>query len=506
MTGVRVGHTRPRGWQRTSSRSLWHTSAPHSAPGAALGDSHRHRRLDRIRPAAAAKRPAVNQLLRRLVVLQPGEAPALLASFATLLCVFSSYTILRPVRDAMGITSGLEKIPYLFWGVFLVMLALQPVYGWLTSRFPRTVFLPWVYGFFAANLVAFYVWFRLESDHTWIARTYFVWVSVFNLFVVATFWSLMADVFTREQAGRLFGFIWAGASTGGLIGPLIDRELAVPLGAVNLLPISAALLLVSLVFMAQVVRWQRRDGAAQLQGGTAVRADGHPDEGADGGAGRALGGGMFAAFSQVVRSPYLLGIALFVLLMTWVSTFLYLEQQAFVAKVFATADTRARFFAGIDFWVQAASLVMQILIFGRLFKWVGLKAMLMSVPLIMTAGYALFALAPGFMLLVLVYAVRRVGDYALTRPCRDALFTVVSREEKYKAKSLIDTFVYRGGDATSGSLYKALTGGWGASPSAIGWLGAVISALWAVLAYALGRAQERSRSVTASDDLRARAA
>ena len=426
----------------------------------------------------------LSALLRRLVVLQPGEAPALLASFATLLCMFASYTILRPVRDALGITSGLEKIPYLFWGVFIVMLVLQPLYGWLTSRFPRAVFLPWVYGFFIANLLGFYVWFRLGADRTWIARTYFVWVSVFNLFVVAAFWSLMADLFTREQAGRVFGFIWAGASTGGLIGPFVAHELAVPLGAINLLPISAALLAVSLVLMIAVIRLQPTQAAA-VRVGEPPQAD------------AALGGSLWAAFGQVVRSPYLLGIALFVLLMTWVSTFLYLEQQAFVAKAFATADERTRFFGGIDFWVQAASLLMQLLFFGRLFKWVGLRAMLVSVPVIMTAGYALVALAPGFMVLVVVYAVRRVGDYALTRPCRDALFTVVSREEKYKAKSLIDTFVYRGGDALSGSLYKELTGSFGAGPAAIGWLGAAISALWSVLALALGKAQEQRRSVIA---------
>jgi AAA family ATP:ADP antiporter len=434
-------------------------------------------------------RERLTALLRRLVVLQPGEAPALLASFATLLCMFASYTILRPVRDALGITSGLEKIPYLFWGVFVVMLVLQPVYGWLTSRFPRTVFLPWVYGFFAANLVGFYLWFRLQEDHVWIARTYFVWVSVFNLFVVAAFWSLMADVFNREQAGRLFGAIWAGASTGGLIGPLVAHYLAVPLGAINLLPISAALLVLSLVFMTQVIRWQRAHAAAPRE-----VAGQPPEPRAD----AALGGSMWAAFAQVVRSPYLLGIALFVLLMTWVSTFLYLEQQAFVAKVFTSADERTRFFGGIDFWVQAASLVIQLLLFGRLFKWVGLRVILVSVPVIMTAGYALFALAPRFMVLVVVYAVRRVGDYALTRPCRDALFTVVSREEKYKAKSLIDTFAYRGGDALSGSLYKALTGGFGATPASIGWLGAGISAAWTVLALALGSAfQRRGRALDA---------
>jgi ATP:ADP antiporter, AAA family len=435
----------------------------------------------------------MSQSLRRLVVLQPGETPALLASFATLLCMFASYTILRPVRDALGVTSGLENIPYLFWGVFVVMLLLQPLYGWLTSRFPRSVFLPWVYGFFAANLLLFWVWFRVQADHTWIARSYFVWVSVFNLFVVAAFWSLMADVFTREQAGRLFGFIWAGASTGGLLGPLIDRKLAVPLGAINLLPLSAGLLLVSLVFMAQVIRWQRRRAASEPQAAAASAAGGAAPP-AHGG----VGGGVFAAFGQVVRSPYLLGIAAFVLLMTWVSTFLYLEQQAFVARVFSNANERTRFFAGIDFYVQAASLTIQFLLFGRLFKWLGMRALLASVPLLMTAGYALFALTPVFTVLVLVYAVRRVADYAITRPCRDSLFTVVSREEKYQAKSLIDTFAYRGGDALSGSLYKGLAGGLGFGPAAIGWLGAVISAVWTVLALALGRAfEQRGRSVRA---------
>ena len=158
---------------------------------------------------------------------------------------------------------------------------------------------------------------------------------------------------------------------------------------------------------------------------------------------------MLAAFTQVFRSPYLLGIAAFVLLMTWVNTFFYLEQQAFVAKAFTSADQRTRFFASIDLYVQIASLAMQFLLFGRLYRWFGMRALLASVPLLMTAGYALYALVPAFMVLVVVYAVRRVADYAITRPCRDSLFTVVSREEKYQAKSLIDTFAYRGGDALS---------------------------------------------------------
>ena len=435
-------------------------------------------------------------VLRRLVVLQPGEAPALLASFATLLCTFSSYAILRPVRDALGITSGLETIPYLFWAVFIAMLLLQPLYGWLTSRLPRSLFLPWVYIFFAANLVGFWFWFRMQADHTWIARSYFVWVSVFNLFILATFWGLMADVFTREQAGRLFGFIWAGASSGGVIGPYIDKKLAVPFGAINLLLISAGLLIVALFFIRLIIRWQHRQGAQPQSAAAGTTDSGTVAHGV-----RGVGGGVLAAFSQVARSPYLLGIAAFVLLMTWVNTFLYLEQQAFVARVFTSANQRTHFFASIDLYVQVASLVMQFLLFSRLYRWFGMRALLACVPVMMTAGYALYALAPAFMLLVVVYAVRRVADYAITRPCRDSLFTVVSREEKYQAKSLIDTFAYRGGDATSGSLHKLLTEH-GAGHAAIGWFGALISAVWTVLALGLGRAQEHAGAAAGAPGVR----
>jgi ATP:ADP antiporter, AAA family len=414
-------------------------------------------------------------LVHRLVVVEPEELQPLLAAFATLFCMFASYTILRPIRDTMGITSGVEKLPYLFWGTFIAMLALQPIYGWLTSRFRRPVFLPWVYAFFTANLLAFYLWFNLQQDHTWIARTYYIWVSVFNFFIVAVFWSLMADVFTREQAGRMFGFIAAGASTGGLVGPLVASRLAVPLGTINLLLISAALLASSLFFMKRVLNWHRHFGAGA--------------RGAD--VDTPLGGHILAAFHQVIRSPYLLGIALFVIFLSWVSTFLYLEQQAFVAKVFATRDERTRFFSDVDFWVQTFSLITQLFIVGRLFKWIGHRALLVSVPLIMTLGYAVFALTPTFAVLVGVFAVRRVGEYGITRPCRDSLYTVCTREEKYKAKSLIDTFIYRGGDATSASAYQLITGTLGFGPAGVGWVGAGISAAWVMLALALGKSHER---------------
>jgi AAA family ATP:ADP antiporter len=425
-------------------------------------------------------------VIGRLVVVQPAELSPLLSSFATIFFMFCSYTMLRPIRDAMGITSGLESLPYLFWGTFVVMLAAQPLYGWLTSRFRRGVFLPVMYLFFTANLLAFYIWFNLQTDHAWIARTYYIWVSVFNFLIVAIFWSLMADVFTREQAGRMFGFIAAGASCGSLAGPFLAGRLAVPLGTINLLPISAAFLIASLVCARRVLRWHFRPRPNSIGVATDVR----------------LGGSVLAAFHQLIRSPYLLGIALFVILLSWVSTFLYLEQQRFVAQVFTSRDTRTRFFSDVDFWVQCLSLVTQLALFGRLSRWIGHRAMLAAVPLLMIAGYLLFALIPSFPVLVGVFGLRRVGEYAITRPCRDSLYTVCTREEKYKAKSLIDTFVYRGGDATSASFYKLLTSGLGFGAVGVGWTGALVSALWLLLALILGRSFQRAGAHSSPDSSR----
>jgi AAA family ATP:ADP antiporter len=385
--------------------------------------------------------------------------------------MFSAYGILRPIRETMGITSGLQTLPALFWGTFAVMLLAQPVYGWLTSRFRRTAFLPWVYLFFVANIVGFYLWFNAQADHTWIARVYFVWVSVFVLFVVAVFWSLMADVFTREQAGRLFGFVAAGLSTGGLFGPFLGARLAEPVGTINLLLVSAALLSTSLAGLLLVLRWHRRHGENVAAG---------EDRDAR------LGGSALAAFGQVAQSPYLALIALFVFLLTWVSTFLYLEQQAMVADAFADRDARTAFFSTIDFWVQAGSLVTQLFLFGRLFRWFGFRALIVSIPVLMTAGFAVLAAFPTFAVLIGVMMVRRIGEYSVTRPSRDALYTVVTREEKYKAKSLIDTFVYRGGDATAASVHAFVKATFGLGVSGVAWVGAGIAGVWALVAWVLG--------------------
>jgi AAA family ATP:ADP antiporter len=235
--------------------------------------------------------------------------------------------------------------------------------------------------------------------------------------------------------------------------------------------VSAALLSASLGFMLLVLHWHRRHGENTS-----------PGEDRD----ARLGGSALAAFRQVTSSPYLALIALFVFLLTWVSTFLYLEQQAMVADVFTTRDARTVFFNRIDFWVQAGSLAMQVFVFGRLYRWLGFRALIVSVPILMMFGFAALALFPSFAVLVAVMVVRRVGEYSITRPSRDTLYTSVTREERYKAKSLIDTFVYRGGDATSASAHAIVKATFGLGLSGIAWCGAALAALWAVVAFVLG--------------------
>jgi ATP:ADP antiporter, AAA family len=450
--------------------------------------------------------PAENALTRafgRVVSVRPHEVRGLIASFLTVFCMFTGYAVLRPVRETMGITQGVENIPYLFWGTFVAMLFVQPIYGWLTSRYRRTTFLPWVYLFFCLNLLGFWLWFELQADHTWIARAYYVWLSVFVLFVVAVFWSLMADVFTREQAGRMFAFIAAGISTGGLVGPLLTTQLAERIGTIDLLLVAVALLALSVVFMLQVTAWHRRHGENRPDPGGSTeppaRADASAARRDANDVDRPLGGTAWAGFRQVVASPYLALIAAFVFLLTWVSTFLYLEQAAIVERTFATRDARTEFFGRIDFWVQALSLLLQTLLFSRLFRWFGFRTLLLSMPVLMALGYAAFALAPTFAVFVAVMMIRRIGEYGITRPSRDMLWTIVPREEKYKAKSLVDTFVYRGGDAISASIHKLLTGVGGLGTSGVAWFGAATAVAWGLVAYALAQRNGREVSSPAAE-------
>jgi AAA family ATP:ADP antiporter len=418
-------------------------------------------------------------ILRRAVEVRDGEVKALLWSFAYFFFLLSSYYVLRPLRDEMGIQGGVRNLPWLFTGTFAAMLAAVPLFGALVARFPRRRIVPAAYRFFTLSIAVFYGLFMVVDDDAWVARAFFIWVSVFNLFVVSVFWSLMADLYTSDQGKRLFGFIAAGGSVGALVGPGVTAVLAVPLGPVNLLLVSACLLEAALFCARRLIA-----GA----GKTATTA----------GESEAIGGSIVGGFIETLRSPYLIGICVYIFLYTATSTFLYLLQAGIVAGAIADAAERTRLFATIDLVVGALTLVIQVFGTGRLTVRFGVGVALALSPAVTMAGFALLAMWPTVGLLIAVQGMRRAANFAVSRPAREVLYTVVSRDWKYKAKNFIDTAVYRGGDALSGWTFAGLAG-LGLGLSGIAAVGLPLALLWLALAGALGRQQRRLAGDTGGD-------
>jgi AAA family ATP:ADP antiporter len=433
-------------------------------------------------PRAAS---SLHAWITRLVQVEPRELRALLWSFAYFFSLLCGYYILRPMRDAMGIAGGVERLHWLFTGTFVAMLAAVPLFGWVTSRLPRRRFLPYVYYFFIANLLVFYVLLGAEGSHVYAARAFFIWTSVYNLFVVSVFWSFMADLYTNAQAKRLFGFVAAGGSAGALAGPVLAATLARPLGTPALLLVSAAFLGVAVLCIHRLLAWsaeQRGDTPAEKRSAET----------------RPLGGGVVAAIPLVLRSPYLLGIALFMLLFTTASTVLYFQQAQIVRDAFASSEERTSVFAAVDFAVNALTITIQVLLTGRLVRALGVAWTLAIVPVLLGLGFVALGFAPVLGVIVAVQILRRAGDYAITRPAREMLYVVLGREEKYKAKNFIDTVVYRGGDAVSAWAFAGLRA-MGLSLGAIAFVAVPVAGLWAWLAYRLGRRQEALGAAHATD-------
>jgi AAA family ATP:ADP antiporter len=385
--------------------------------------------------------------------------------------LLASYYILRPLRDEMGIAGGLAQLPWVFTGTFLAMLAAVPLFGFITTRLPRRRFLPLVYGFFIFNLLLFYGAFQVDTWHAVTARVFFVWVSVFNLFVISVFWSFMVDLFESSQGKRLFGLIAAGGTAGAITGPLLTALLVAPVGPVNLLPLSALLLTGTVLCIVQLGRWADR---------TLVTASPQSNE--------PLGGSILAGLTLIVRSPYLLGIALFMLLFTTLATFVYFEQAHIVAQSFTDSAGRTRFFALLDLAVNALTVLTQLLVTSRLLTRLGTAGSLALLPVLSGLGFMLLALTPVLAVLAGFQVLRRAGEYAITRPARELLYTVVDRETKYKAKNALDTVVYRGGDALAGWLFTGLKA-LGAGLTLIAVIAIPLALVWAVVAYWLGRRQ-----------------
>lgn len=416
---------------------------------------------------------------RQWLPVRAGEGAAVAWSFIYFFCLLGGYYVIRPVRDTMGVTGGVDQLQWLFTGTFIAMCVAVPIYGWLAARFARAVLLPVIYLFFIACLLGFYFAFETGVAEVLFARSFFIWTSVFNLFVVSVFWTFMADIYSRPQAQRLFGFIAAGGSTGAIAGPGITTLLADPLGTNRLLLISAALLTMALLAITRLRYHARRN---------------QPEA-----SGAALGGRPLDGLRHLLRSRYMAGIGAFIVLYTLIATFLYFQQAHIVEDAFASEDERTSAFALIDLLTNTLTLALQFFATHHFVRRLGLDRALALVPLLVAAGFVVLAWMPAFTVLMTFQVIRRAGNYALTRPGREMLFTVLEREDKYKTKNVIDTLVYRGGDAASGWLFSGLkTAGLGLSGTAV--IAAAVSLIWMTLGFWLGRRQQEQAATAQTEE------
>jgi AAA family ATP:ADP antiporter len=415
--------------------------------------------------------------IARLFNVRDHEAPVVGAGLAMFFLLFAGYFMLRPIRETMGVAGGVDNLQWLFTGTFVATLAVLPLYGWIASKVSRRRIVPWVFGVVVASLLAYGAAMLVRPDDVWLARTFYIWVSVINLLMISLAWSVLADVMESHEAKRLFALIAAGASLGGLVGPLLTTLLVKPLGHGGLMLLSAVLIGASAATATWLHRWRDRH---PLPAGTSSAEQRQ----------RPLGGNPFAGATAVFRSPYLLGIAFFVLLLATVTTFLYFEQAKLVAERFTDKEEQTQVFGLIDTVVQTLAILSQLFITGRIAQKLGVGVLLVAVPVVVAAGFLWLALAPVFAVFVVVMVVRRAGEYAFVRPGREMLYTVMPAEQKYKAKNFIDTVVYRGGDALSGWVKRALDV-LAEHPAAAMFIGAGVAAAWAITGVALGRRQKQ---------------
>ena len=416
-------------------------------------------------------------LLQRFFNIRREEVAPILVAAGYFFCVLTAIQVLRSARDAIGMRGGLDEVRWLFIGTAVVTLGVNPMFGWLVSRFRRLVFITATYAFFALSLVGFYTLITVAPAAVGevSGRVFYVWFSVFNLFSTMVFWALMADRFTPEQSTRLYGAIAVGGTLGAIFGPWLATVLVKPLGTAAMLLVSAGFLLAA-IGAARAVAW--------LQPG---QRGGHAEESAA--VNRAvIGGNAWAGIGAVLRSRYLLGISAYVLLMTILGTFLYFTRLAMVAALGDDTDLRTTVFAQIDLITQVTTLLLQLVVTGHIMKRFGVSVALMLLPLTASLGFIGLAAAGSFAVLILFQAAFTAMQRAVARPARETLFTVVSREDKYKSKAVTDTFVYRGGDVIGAwtevglrSLGLALVG--------LASVAVPLAAVWALLGLWLGRSQ-----------------
>jgi ATP:ADP antiporter, AAA family len=423
----------------------------------------------------------VRERISRLFNLRRGELAPVLVAALFFFCLLTALMMLRPARDALGMERGIESIRWLFIGTALVTLAVNPVFGWLVSRFRRLHFISATYGFFALSLVGFWALlvFAPGAVGARSGQVFYVWFSVFNLFVTMVFWALLADRFSSEQGKRLFALIAVGGTLGAIVGPWLASRLAAPLGTPALLLIAAGFLLLGTALAWLLVRIGRDRGPDDLDASTPAREDA-----------QRIGGSAWAGLRAVFASRYLMGIAGYVLVMTVVATFIYFTRLQMVAAAESDLDARTGLLADIDMWTQLAVLLLQLTLTGHIIRRFGLAFALALLPLANALGFIGLAIFGSFAALILLEALNKAVQRGMTRPAREALFTVISREDKYKAKAFIDTFIYRTGDVV-GAQTEGLLGKLGLALGGLVGVVVPLALAWAVLGIWLGRAQAR---------------
>jgi ATP:ADP antiporter, AAA family len=421
------------------------------------------------------------RILGRSANIDPKEMPAVIAAFVLFFFIFAGYFAVRPVRETAGTILGRDRVAHLFLVTWVASIAIVPIYGWLVARVRRSVLLPFIYGFIAVALAVVALVLKSDPENVHSMQFFYVMISVLNLFMVSVFWSFLLELFNKEQAKRLFGVIAAGGTTGALAGPALTTLLVKQIGNTGVLFMGAAMFVITILCQRTLINIWRGSGAGPT---------------GDGGRDRPLGGNPFAGFTALLKSPYLLGISCFIILLATATTFLYFEQLRIVSETFHDKDTRTRVFSIIDTVVQSLTVVLQLFLTGRIAQRLGVIALVTFVPLLMVAGFVGLAFTGTFAILVTVMVLRRVGEYAFIRPGREMLFSTVDNETRYKVKNLIDVTIYRGGDALSSQVQEALgNAGW--TPAFIATLGAVLAGVWALVGVFLGRAYNRDRSTVA---------
>ena len=417
--------------------------------------------------------------LRMLVDVRSAELASLLLSFVYFFFVMSAWFVLRPIRDEIATAAGVSKLPYLFMGTLVATLLFNPLFGVLVVRFRVRTFIALTYHFFVANLFVFYLLIRMSGSSEgsafdlWLGRAFFVWTSVFNFFIISIFWSFMADVFTSDQARRLFGFIGVGGTLGSIVGSGFTAAMASSIGTRNLLLLSAVLLEIA-VFV--VMRFPRRVFVGTLH----APGEREPED--------RIGGSAWGGVTRLLRSPYLLAIAVFLTLYILGSTVLYAEQTDLVGRTYPTRAARTTVLAQLEFAAQLLTLFTQFFLTGRITRWIGLAATLAIVPVVSVLGFGTLGLVPAFQALAVFTVCRRAANFSLMNPAMETLFTVVSREDKYKTKNFIETFIYRFSDQLTVWGYAGLTA-LGLGLSGIAFVVAPVAGVSIALALWLGRRQ-----------------